>query len=65
MPLGTPCLFGLPTIIAGKGGGTIRTNRYAKANGNIGDLLTAILARAGVNVDKPIGCGTKLLAELA
>lgn len=55
----------LPTIIAGRGGGTIRTGRYAKANGNIGDLLMAILARAGVNVDKPIGCGTKLLAELA
>ncbi len=55
----------LPTIIAGKGGGTIRTNRYAKANGNIGDLLTAILARAGVPVDKPVGCGTKLLAELS
>lgn len=55
----------LPTIIAGKGGGTIRTGRYAKANGNIGDLLTAILARAGVNLPKPVGCGTKLLAELA
>lgn len=55
----------LPTIIAGKGGGTIRTGRYAKANGNIGDLLMGILARAGVPMDKPIGCGTKLLAELA
>ena len=55
----------LPTIIAGRGGGTIRTGRYAKCNGNIGDLQSAILARVGVQLDKPIGCGTKLLAELS
>lgn len=55
----------LPTIIAGRGGGTIRTGRYAKCNGNIGDLQSAILARVGVPLDKPLGCGTKLLAELS
>ncbi|HZE99479.1 MAG TPA: DUF1552 domain-containing protein [Planctomycetota bacterium] len=55
----------LPTILAGKGGGTVRVGRYAKAHGNQGDLLTAILARAGVKLPKPIGIGTKLLQELA
>jgi hypothetical protein len=44
----------LPTVIAGGGGGTIRS-----------DLLTGILARAGVPMPKPIGCGTKMLAELS
>ncbi len=56
----------LPSIIAGKGGGTIRTGRYVpKCNGNHGDLLTAILARAGVPLEKPIGIGTKLLPDLS
>jgi hypothetical protein len=56
----------LPTIIAGKGGGTIKTGRYVpKCQGNLGDLLTAILARAGVKLPKPIGCGTKLLPDLS
>jgi len=55
----------LPTILAGRGGGTVRPGRYAKCKGNIGDLLTAILARAGVPLDKPIGCGTKLLPDLS
>jgi hypothetical protein len=56
----------LPTILAGKGGGTVRTGRYVpKANGNQGDLLTAILARAGVPVDKPIGYGSKMMPDLS
>ncbi len=57
----------LPTIVAGKGGGTIRTGRYVTcaAGANNGDLLTGLLARAGVPMDKPFGCGTKMLAELA
>lgn len=56
----------LPTIIAGKGGGTVRTGRYVpRCQGNLGDLLTAILARGGVKLPKPIGCGTKMLAELS
>jgi len=56
----------LPTIIAGHGGGTIRTGRYVpKSDGNIGDLLTAILARAGVKLDKPFGCGTRMLPTLS
>jgi hypothetical protein len=56
----------LPTIVAGGGGGTIRSGRYvAKANGNQGDLLTAILSRAGVPIDRPLGNGTKLLPDLS
>jgi hypothetical protein len=56
----------LPTVIAGGGGGTIRTGRYVpKVTGNQGDLLTGILTRAGVQLAKPVGCGTKMLAELS
>jgi Protein of unknown function (DUF1552) len=56
----------LPTIIAGKGGGTIRTGRYVpKANGNSGDLLMGVMARAGVPVPKTFGIGTKLLPDLS
>ena len=36
-----------------------------KVNGTTGDLLTAILARAGVTVEKPIGNGTKLMPDLS
>ena len=56
----------LPCIIAGRGGSTIRTGRHVpKCNGNQGDLLTALLARVGVQVPKPIGNGTKLLPDLS
>jgi hypothetical protein len=37
----------------------------AKCSGNQGDLLTAILARAGVALPTPIGIGTKLLPDLS
>ena len=55
----------LPTVIAGKGGGTVKPGRYVKAHGNQGDLLTAILARAGVKLPRPVGNGTKMLQELS
>jgi len=56
----------LPTVIAGGGGGTIRSGRYVpKVTGNQGDLLTGILARAGVPMPKPVGFGTKMLPELS
>ncbi|MBA3937670.1 MAG: DUF1552 domain-containing protein [Planctomycetes bacterium] len=56
----------LPTILAGRGGGTIRTGRHVKLkSGTIGDLHTATLARAGVTLPKPFGCGTRLLPELS
>lgn len=56
----------LPTLLAGKGGGSVKTGRYvAKCHGNQGDLLTAILARAGVKLARPVGIGTKLLPDLS
>ena len=55
----------LPTILAGRGGGTIRTGRFARATGNQGDLLMAILARAGCAPDRTIGSGTKPSNDLA
>jgi hypothetical protein len=54
----------LPTILAGGGGGTIRSGRYIKScNGNFCDLLMAMLARAGCPVES-LGDGTKLLPDL-
>lgn len=52
----------VPTILAGRGGGTITTGRTINANGdNLGDLLGAILARAGCSMDQPFGYGTKMM----
>lgn len=56
----------LPAIVAGRGGGTVRTGRYVqKANGNQCDLLMGILARAGVPLEQPLGDGTRLLPDLS
>ncbi len=50
----------LPFIIAGKGGGSIHTGRFlAGVKGNQGDLLTTLLACAGVPLDRPVGIATK------
>jgi hypothetical protein len=55
----------LPFIIAGKGGGSIKTGRFlADTKGNQGDLLTTILACAGVPLDRPIGIATEQLNEM-
>jgi hypothetical protein len=55
----------LPFVIAGKGGGSIRTGRYfADTKGNQGDLLTTMLACAGVPSDRPVGIATKQIEEL-
>jgi len=55
----------LPFIIAGKGGGTVNTGRFIDTvKGNQGDLLTMLLACAGVPVDRPIGIATKQLKEM-
>jgi hypothetical protein len=55
----------LPFIIAGKGGGTINTGRFLPdTKGNQGDLLTTLLACAGVPLDRPIGIATKQIAEM-
>ncbi len=55
----------LPTIIAGKGGGTIRQGRYvAKCKGNMSDLLIGLAGRMGVELPN-FGDGTKALPDLA
>jgi hypothetical protein len=55
----------LPFIIAGKGGGSISTGRFLpKTKGNQGDLLTTLLACAGVSLDRPIGIATKQIKEM-
>ena len=55
----------LPFIVAGKGGGSINTGRFLPdTKGNQGDLLTTLLACAGVPVDRPIGIATKQMGEM-
>ena len=55
----------LPFIIAGKGGGSINTGRFlSDTKGNQGDLLTTLLACAGIPVDRPVGIATKQLKEM-
>jgi Protein of unknown function (DUF1552) len=55
----------LPFIIAGRGGGTVNTGRFLTGiNGNQGDLLTTILACAGIPLDRPIGIATKQIKEM-
>ena len=55
----------LPFVIAGKGGGSIKTGRFLPdAKGNQGDLLTTVLACAGIPIDRPVGIATKQLEEI-
>lgn len=55
----------LPFIIAGKGGGSIKTGRFfADTKGNQGDLLTTLLACVGIPIDRPVGIATKQIEEL-
>ncbi len=55
----------LPFIIAGRGGGSIQTGRFlADTRGNQGDLLTTLLACAGVPLDRPLGIATKQIKEM-
>ena len=55
----------LPFIVAGRGGGSIKTGRFlADTKGNQGDLLTTLLACAGVPLDRPIGIATKEIVEM-
>jgi len=55
----------LPFIIAGKGGGTIKTGRYLpNTTGSQGDLLATLLTCAGIPLDRPIGNSTKVLSEM-
>jgi hypothetical protein len=55
----------LPFIVAGKGGGSISSGRFLPdTKGNQGDLLTTLLACAGIPLDRPIGIATKQLPEI-
>ena len=55
----------LPFILAGKGGGSLKTGRYVPdISGNQGDLLTTLLTCAGVPIDRPIGIATKQIKEI-
>ncbi len=56
----------LPFIIAGRGGGAIKTGRFLDhLKGNQGDLLTTLLTCAGIPLDRPIGIATKQLPDIA
>jgi hypothetical protein len=55
----------LPAIIAGKGGGSLNTGRFLPdTKGNQGDLLTTLLACAGIPLDRQVGIATKQLKEM-
>jgi len=55
----------LPFILAGRGGGSLHTGRFLpETRGNQGDLLTTLLACAGIPLDRPIGNATKQLKEI-
>ena len=55
----------LPFILAGKGGGSLKTGRFlADTRGNQGDLLTTLLGCAGIPLDRPIGIATKQITEM-
>ena len=55
----------LPFIIAGKGGGSLKTGRFlSNIQGNQGDLLTTLLSCAGIPLDRPIGIATRQITEM-
>ncbi len=55
----------LPFVIAGKGGGTLKTGRFVdKVKANQGDLMQTLLTCAGVPIDRPIGIATKKITEM-
>ena len=55
----------LPFILAGKGGGALKTGRFLSGvKGNQGDLLTTLLACVGVPLDRPIGIATKQISQI-
>ena len=55
----------LPFVIAGRGGGSLKTGRFIPdAKANQGDLLGTLLTAAGIPLDRPIGIATKVIKEM-
>lgn len=55
----------LPFIIAGGGGGSLKTGRFlAGIKANQGDLLTTLLGCMGVPLDRPLGIATRQIKEM-
>ena len=55
----------LPFILAGKGGGALKTGRFLSGiKCNQADLLTTLLACVGVPLDRPIGIATKQIEAI-
>jgi hypothetical protein len=55
----------MPFVVAGRGGGSLRTGRYIPdAKANQGDLMGTLLTAAGIPLDRPIGIGTKVIKEM-
>jgi hypothetical protein len=55
----------LPFILAGSGGGSIKTGRFLPdVKGNQGDLLTTLLSCVGIPLDRPIGIATKQISKI-
>lgn len=55
----------LPFVLAGRGGGSIKTGRFLPdTKGNQGDLLTTLLVCAGIPIDRPIGIATKQIEAI-
>lgn len=55
----------LPFVIAGRGGGSLRTGRcLTDVRGSQGDLMGTLLAAAGIPLDRPIGNQTRVLKEM-
>jgi hypothetical protein len=55
----------LPFVVAGRGGGSLKTGRYLPdVKANQGDLLGTLLTAMGIPLDRPIGIATKLIPEM-
>jgi hypothetical protein len=55
----------LPFVVAGRGGGSLKTGRFIPdAKANQGDLLGTLLTAAGIPLDRPIGIQTKVIQEM-
>jgi hypothetical protein len=55
----------LPFVVAGRGGGSLKTGRFIPdAKANQGDLMGTLLTAAGIPLDRPIGIQTKVIKEM-